>query len=148
MSRVSSLKRFWQLGPRGKLLIVEAMAGLAVAAAAIAVLPFRKAVKVGSMGERRSADRFTDLDVDEICWSVKAVAARVPWRAMCFERGLAVQWMLRRRGLDAKLVYGARLGEEAGLDAHVWVTLNDRILIGGEQAAEFQRLATHPEWSV
>jgi hypothetical protein len=148
MSRVDPLKRFWQLGSRGKLLIVEATLGLAVAAAAIAILPFRKAVNLGSLSERRSANHSTDVDVDEICWSVKAVAARVPWRAMCFERGLTVQWMLRRRGFDAKLVYGARLGDEAGLDAHVWVTLNDGILIGGEQAAEFQRLSTHPEWSV
>lgn len=147
MSRVSSLKRFRQLAPHGKLLIVEATLGLAAAAAAIAFLPFRRAVKLGSVSGS-SAGRPTESEVDEIIWSVKAVACRVPWRAMCFERGLTVQWMLRRRGFDAKLVYGARLGEEAELDAHVWVTLDDRILIGGEQAAEFQKLATHPEWSV
>ena len=34
--------------------------------------------------------------------------------------------------------------DKAGLDAHVWVTLGDRILIGGEEAESFARLATHP----
>ena len=143
MVRVNSLKRFTRLGLRRQCLVVEAVMALAVAAAAIALLPFRRAVKLGSIplrGDRRAA-------VEEVCWSVKAVSVRVPWRAMCFERGLAVQWMLRRRGYDAKLVYGARLGEEAGLDAHVWVTLEDRILIGGEQASSFRSLSTHPEWS-
>lgn len=148
MSRVSSFKRFWQLGPRRRYLLVEATFGLAVAAAAIAILPFRKAVSLGSLGERPGSSKSPESDVGDICWSVKAAAARVPWRAMCFERGLAAQWMLRRRGHDAKLVYGARLGEAAGLDAHVWVTLDDRTLIGGEQASGYQRLTIHPEWSV
>lgn len=143
MVGVTSLKRFVRLGLRRQLLVVEAVAALAVAAAAIALVPFRTAVKLGSRplrGNKRIA-------VEEICWSAKAASARVPWRAMCFERGLAVQWMLRRRGHDAKLVYGARLGEEDGLDAHVWVTLEDRILIGEEQASLFRSLATHPEWT-
>ena len=146
MSRVTSFMRIWQLEPHRRFLIAEATLSLAAAAAAIATLPFRKAVKLGSLSERSNGRQSSESEVDDICWSVKAVAARVPWRAMCFERGLAVQWMLRRRGHDAKLVYGARLGEEEGLDAHVWVTLDDRILIGGEQAGEYQRLATHPEW--
>ena len=146
MSRVRSLQTLWRLGLRRQLLLAEAVAALAAAAAAIAFLPFRKAVKLGSK-PMRVATRSRDELVEDICWSVKAISSRVPWRAMCFERGLAAQWMLRRRGFDAKLVYGARLGEDEGLDAHVWVTLRDNILIGGEQAAEFQRLAIHPEWS-
>ena len=142
MARVASLRRFARLGWRRQLLAFEAVAALAVAASAIAMLPFRKAVALGSTplrGDGRAG-------VEALCWSVKAVSTRVPWRAMCFERGLALQWMLRRRGHDAKLVYGARLGEEAELDAHVWVTLDGRILIGGEQAGSFQSLATLPEW--
>jgi hypothetical protein len=147
MSRLSALRHFRRLGFRRQLVIVEATAALAAAAAAIAFLPFRKAVKLGSRPMPSTRSRIHGASVEEICWSVEAVARRVPWRAMCFERGLAAQWMLRRRGHDAKLVYGARLADRDGLDAHVWVTLADRILIGGEQAEEFQRLATLPEWS-
>jgi hypothetical protein len=146
MSRVSSFRQFRRLGWRRQLLLIEAVAALAAAAAAIAMLPFRKAVKLGSAGNG-DAPKSPDELVDEVCWSVRVMASRVPWRAMCFERGLAAQWMLRRRGYDARLVYGARLGGGEGLDAHVWVTLHDRIIIGGEQAADFQRLAVHPEWS-
>jgi len=147
MSRVSSLQRFRRLGFRRQLVVAEATVALAAAAAAIAFLPFRRAVRLGSRPMPTTEDRVSDEKVEEICWMVKAMATRVPWRAMCFERGLAVQWMLRRRGYDAQLVYGARLAGETDLDAHVWVTLDDRILIGGEQAAEYQRLAVHPELS-
>ena len=141
------IKRFARLGLARQMLAIEAVLTLGVAAAAIAFTPYRWAVKLGSRPLARSERPWPDGKVDEIIWSVKAAAARVPWRAMCFERGLALQWMLRRRGFDAKLVYGARMKEASELDAHVWVTLGSRTLIGGEQAGEYRSLATHPEWS-
>jgi asparagine synthase (glutamine-hydrolysing) len=141
MVRVDLIRRFAGLGLSRQMLVVEAILTLAVAAAAIAFAPYRRAVKFGS---RPLAANRGD-DVEGIVWSVNAASTRVPWRAMCFERGLALQWMLRRRGYDAKLVYGARMKDQSGLDAHVWVTLNDRILIGGEEAETYGSLATHPE---
>lgn len=140
------IRRFARLGLPRQLLIVEAILALAAARAAVVLLPFKSAVRLGSRNLGGS-DPASAEAVDKICWSVRAASVRVPWRAMCFERGLALQWMLRRRGTDARLVYGARLQDEEGLDAHVWVTLGERILIGGEQAQSYRRLATHPECS-
>jgi hypothetical protein len=143
MVRVDLIKRFARLDSSRQMLVVEAILTLAVAAAAVAFAPYRRAVKLGSRplaSNRRG-------DPDDIVWSMDAASARVPWRAMCFERGLALQWMLRRRGYDARLVYGARMKDQSELDAHVWVTLNDRILIGGEEAETYGSLATHPERS-
>ena len=141
MVRVDLIRRFARLGSSRQMLVVEAILTLAVAAAAVAFAPYRRAVKLGSrpLAARRQSNP------EDIVWSVNAASARVPWRAMCFERGLALQWMLRRRGHDARLVYGARMKEQSGLDAHVWVTLDDRILIGGEEAETYGSLATHPE---
>ena len=144
MVGVEPIRRFARLGLPRQLLIVEAVFALAAARAAIVCLPFKSAVRLGSRDLARVAPPPPEA-VDAICWSVRAASVRVPWRAMCFERGLALQWMLRRRGIDARLVYGARLQDEAALDAHVWVTVGERILIGGEQAASYRRLATHPE---
>lgn len=145
MVRVDLIKRFAKLGWRRRVLVIEAIAALAVAATAIAFAPYRRAVKLGSrpLGQKRSAD----AGMEEVIWSVSAAAARVPWRSMCFERGLALQWMLRRRGHDARLVYGARMKGDSELDAHVWVKLGDQILIGGEEAESYGRLAMHPECS-
>ena len=145
MVGVDLIKRFARLGPLRRMLVVEATLALAVAAAAVAFAPYRRAVGFGSrpLAPRRPSGP----GIDELVWGVNAASARVPWRAKCFERGLALQWMLRRRGTDARLVYGARLQDEEGLDAHVWVTLGERILIGGEQAQSYRRLATHPECS-
>jgi hypothetical protein len=52
--------------------------------------------------------------------------------------------MLRRRGIDARLHYGLANGEENALKAHVWVEALGEILVGGENAGEYVRVATFP----
>jgi len=145
MVGVDLIKRFARLGSLRQMLVVEATLALAVAAGAVAFAPYRRAVGFGS--RPLAPGRPSGPNIEDLVWSVNAVSARVPWRAKCFERGLALQWMLRRRGYDARLVYGARMQDESGLDAHVWVTLGDRILIGGEEAETYGSLATHPQCS-
>jgi hypothetical protein len=63
---------------------------------------------------------------------------------MCFEQGLAAQFMLRRRGVPSVLYYGAALDDQDGLSAHVWVRDGDVDIIGGEIASQFAVLATFP----
>ena len=64
---------------------------------------------------------------------------------MCIEQGLAAQRMLRRRGIDARLHYGARNGHSASrLEAHVWVTVDGVPVIGGAEAARYAAIATYP----
>ncbi len=68
----------------------------------------------------------------------------VPWRAVCFQQGLAVHSMLRRRGIGSILHYGIRRAPEGGMGAHVWVCVNGQPVIGGEEAPGFSCLATYP----
>jgi hypothetical protein len=77
-------------------------------------------------------------------WSVDAWARRVPWRAVCFQKGLAAHWMLRRRGIASVLHYGAAQAPDEGLSAHVWVSVGRTIVTGGGEAPRFARLASFP----
>jgi len=52
--------------------------------------------------------------------------------------------MLRRRGEDSRLCYGARNDGEQGLAAHVWVRLGDEDIVGGVEAARYALLTTFP----
>lgn len=64
---------------------------------------------------------------------------------MCIEQGLAGQRMLRAAGHDATLHYGVRPPTGLGpLQAHVWITIDDEILLGGEDAADFAPVAAYP----
>lgn len=124
------------------LLLAETFATLAVASAAIAVLPFRRVVQLASRdhtGERRG--RF---GADELVWAVEAVGRRVPWRTVCFQKGLALHLMLRRRGISSMLRYGVGKGDEGQLAAHVWIDVDSRTVMGGDVADRFSCLASYP----
>ncbi len=146
MIPVSLMQRFGRLPWRDRLMLMEATLCLAAAAIAVAILPFRHVARWASRRGRRaipSADA-RRAAADGVRWAVQACARRVPWRALCFEQGLAAQFMLRRRGVPAILNYGAAPDAQNGLAAHVWVKDGAVDIVGGEVAARFAVLATFP----
>lgn len=126
-----------------RLLLVEALAILAAASLAIRLLPFRR-VAAAAARERPLSAAADGRLLARVRWSVDAWGRRVPWRAVCFQRGLAVHWMLRRRGIASVLHYGAARLPDEGLSAHVWVSVGSRIVTGGGEAPRFARLASFP----
>lgn len=114
---------------------------LALASAAVALLPFRWAIRFGAvrLGGRHNHE------VEDCVWAIEAAARRLPLRTVCIEKGIALQRMLRRSGRDARLHYGARREAANGvLEAHVWVTLAGIPVIGGDEADNFAELACFP----
>jgi hypothetical protein len=87
-------------------------------------------------------------NVRRIRWALTSAAARVPWRALCFQQGLAAQFMLRRRGIPSVLYYGAAQHERSGLCAHVWVRDDGVDVVGGETADRFAILAAFPSQKI
>lgn len=145
MRMVPLFNRAQSLGGRNWALLAEAAATLAGASCAIKLLPFRRVMGTATRpGRARLASvRPGDRIVRELRWAVERSARHVPWRTVCFQKGLALHAMLRRRGIPSKIHYGVRQGPE-GLAAHVWVSLDDVVLLGGKEAADFACLATFP----
>jgi Transglutaminase-like superfamily len=143
---ISPVKKFFQLSRYDRLLLVEATLWLAIAGFAIAVLPFRQVGRLAARPTRRSEPppQVRLRDVKRIRWSIIVATRRLPWRAMCFQQGLAAQFMLRRRGVPSVLCYGAAPNDGSGLSAHVWVRDGDVDVIGGDIAHRFAILATFP----
>jgi hypothetical protein len=137
-------------GPRLRehpLLLIEALLALGLAFALIAVLPFRRVAKLASAGAGRTPPPVSPSEAQLIASAIRAWAARVPWRAVCFEQGLAALLMLRRRGLAVTLFYGAAYDADAALVAHVWVRSVLVDVIGCETSHDYQLLATFPNQS-
>jgi hypothetical protein len=124
------------------LLLAEALAALSLASMAIALLPFRKVAAAASARGHRTTRDDSEM-VRRVRGAVQGWARRVPWKAVCFQRGLALHWMLRRRGIRSVLLYGVRHRED-GLAAHVWVDVDGVTVIGGEEAPTFACLARFP----
>ncbi len=141
-----SLRRFAGLSRLNQRLLVGATLVLAIVSAGVLLLPFRRAIILGSRarGARRGAG---PIEARQIAWSVQRVAAAVPWRAVCLQQGLAAQWLLRRHGFDARLHYGIGKDQRGGLAAHVWVTVDDTVLIGAEGSSAFAEVAVYPSVS-
>jgi hypothetical protein len=140
------LPRLDRLSGNDWLLLAEALPTLAWASLAISFLPFRRVAATAS--EPRHVGRTPEPETArKVAWAVSAWARRVPWRAVCFQRGLAVHRMLRRRGHESIRHYGVAQEETKGLRAHVWVTLGDRAVVGGEEAPDFVCLASFPPTS-
>jgi hypothetical protein len=140
-ARRQSLAGLRRLGQSRQWLVVRAALTLAASSAAVALLPFRTAIGYGSIRLKKRSDPA----LPDFVWAVEAAARRVPWRTMCIEKGLATQRLLRSAGVDAILHYGARNDPDGGkLEAHVWVSVSDEIVIGGAEARGFAEIATFP----
>ncbi len=127
------------------LLMFEALVALGLATALIAILPFRSVARLAA-GEGALTHRSaTTAEAHLIARAVGAWAGCVPWRAVCFQQGLAALLMLRRRRQTATLYYGAAHGIDARLVAHVWVTSGSTDVIGCETAADYGVLAIFPD---
>ncbi len=131
-------------GWRDSPLLAEALVTLALASAAIRLLPFRRVAALAGSGRLGSGRvRGDPGDIDAVRRAVLAWARRVPWRVVCFQQGLALHLMARRRGIATVLHYGV-VQESGGLAAHVWVSVDDAVVIGGEEAPRFTCLARFP----
>ena len=122
------------------MLLAEAGAAILAATLAIRLRPFR--VIAEGLDDPRAGRPATDRET--AYWIRRAVLAwgrRLPWRAKCFEQGLAAAWMLRRRELAYAVHYGASNGD-SDLIAHVWVTSGPTPVVGCENRDSFSLLAT------
>lgn len=117
--------------------LLEAGAGLAVARAAILVVPFRRIARIlGEPGVETPRDPLPREEEEaalRVGWAVRAVAARTPWDSRCLAQALAAMAMLRRRRLDGTLYLGVTTVSPAGerkLEAHAWVRSGPHLLTG------------------
>ena len=129
------------IGWRQARLLAEAGLALAAASAGLRLLPFKRIVSGGNQSVGAEVD---SAELDSLRWAVEAMARRVPWRALCFERALALRTLLRRRGIASVLHYGIANDSDEALTAHVWLSVAGEVVIGGETASRVARVASFP----
>ena len=144
MSLFTDWRRLKELPWRDRMLLVETAATMAVASLAIRVMPFRKVVGATARRLAPSASDSGEREIARCRWAVEACARRLPWKTVCFQKGLTMQKLLERRRVATALHYGVAQDDEQGLRAHVWVTYRGTAIIGGDEAAGYTCLATFP----
>ena len=90
--------------------------------------------------EAGAASAVSSDQANRVAFAIGAMGARVPWRSDCLVQALAGQRWLARLGIASDLFVGVKPPAANRLDAHAWLTVGDRVLIGGDVAdyAEFR----------
>ena len=122
---------------RERTCLIAAWILLALARAAIAVLPF--AVVRRWLGEHarshappRDIDHHTVLRARRIGAMLSVAARHTPWRSDCYPRALAARALLVAAGMPHTVWFGLRRDQTAALRAHAWVTVDGVVVAGGD----------------
>ena len=129
-----------RLGWPQRRLLAEALLLISLASAAVALLQLRTVCRM--IPRRAPRRRAGAEEIRRIRWALAATARRVPWRAVCFQQGLAAHWMLTRRGCASTLHYGVGKKSDGALGAHVWVRSSENDVVGCEEAKDYALLLT------
>jgi hypothetical protein len=116
-------------------------AGVDIVAASLAIRFTRFERMAEGLARQSPAQSFANEET--AYWLRRAVSAwgrRLPWRARCFEQGIAGARMLKRRGLAYELHYGAASRGER-LEAHVWLLSGSTPVVGCENSSDFASIA-------
>jgi hypothetical protein len=107
----------------------------------MAYLPFRRiAAWLGTAGAESPATATAEETriAEEVGWAVGVVGRLVPWDGRCLAQALAATGMLRHRGLEGTVSFGARRGESTGFGAHAWLRLGSCMVTGGPGHQHYQ----------
>lgn len=74
-----------------------------------------------------------EQSIDRIAFAIRAMGARVPWRSDCLVQALAAQHWLAAKGIGSTIHMGVK-PSGAPLDAHAWLKVGDRTVLGGDVA--------------
>lgn len=140
----AALRRWQALSTVDRRALLAAVTAIGGSTLAVRLLPFRRLHHWLAQWQGSSARTPSRAAAERVRWSVAAASRLVPWRTVCFQQSLAAHLLLRRQGLRSRLHYGATtLPDARGIGAHVWVTVDGQVLVGGDVRG-FVRLASYP----
>ena len=128
-----------QHGALRRMYLRDAAVMLLAARLALALVPLARVLAWASRPPRR-VNRFAGDESAWASWAVDAVAARSRLGSASLPRALALQLMLRRRGIVSRLCLGVAR-EHGALAAHAWIEVAGDGRGGAAEAGRFIRLA-------
>lgn len=77
--------------------------------------------------------------VEQVVWAVGLLSRYLPG-ANCLTQGLAAQALLAQSGFPSQLEIGVAKDEDRRLQAHAWVVCYGQVVLGGQQAIQYNSL--------
>lgn len=121
-----NLRKLLRLSSREALLLMQAAVLLLTVRLALHFISVSRLQDFGSKAIHNP--RSTQLPPQVTARLVRIAAQRGWYRFKCLDQSLVLRWLLRRQGIDARIVFGARKEDEQ-MQAHAWVEV-DGVAIG------------------
>jgi hypothetical protein len=128
------LQKFNRLSRREKLLFLQTLLVLATVTLGLRALPWLKLqrllLKMANWHARSAVRRRVSLQ--SISRSIRAASHYIP-KATCLPQALTAQHLLVWNNYPANFQIGVAKDANGKLEAHAWVTSQNKIIVGGEQ---------------
>lgn len=90
----------------------------------------------------------SERDLTKADWRIVRKVARYTnvlskfalFKSKCYDKALTVKKILNSENIPSALLMGVKTSEEKGMEAHAWISCDERLVIGGEIAAEYTPL--------
>ena len=145
------LKRFAQLPPSERRLLMRVLFVVGVARTSLWVMPVEAARRAVS----RAAAGAAGNSVEQVVWAVKVVSRYLPG-ATCLTQAIAAQALLTHSGFPSQVEIGVAKetkddrdhatakttteDESRGFHAHAWVVCKGQVVLGGRQVERYNSL--------
>ena len=130
------LLKFLRLPTSDRQLLVGTFMLLGLVRLGLWLLPFQKLQellrRVSQVGIINETERSQNncRTVDTVIWAVHVSSHYMPGRVKCLARALTTQVITQRQGYSPELRIGVAKGESGQLEAHAWVELQGRVVMG------------------
>lgn len=98
-------------------------------------LPFKTVISKTSLDIQLKVKINNNFNVNTFSYLLIKARRIIPWRFKCLEQALTIRYMLKRRNVTSVLYFG--LKKESKLEAHSWLEVNNKILIGNENIESY-----------
>jgi hypothetical protein len=133
--------RFLRLSAPDRRLVLRAAVWLALVRLALWTRPFARVQQLVTVAASEPS-RAPAIAPGRLAWAVEAAAQAVP-KASCLTQALAAQIMLERSGAHPDLRIGVATDQE-GFEAHAWLELDGRPLVGAHELERYAPLEQRP----
>lgn len=143
------VRRFLHAPKERKAILIEAAVAIAFARG-LTLLPIHVYTRAFGRERRKSPLALPSQQVGtarRVGSAVQRAATVVPFKAVCIEQALAASLMLRLRGVASTAYLGVhrdptqRQVDPRGFNAHAWLRVGEKIVVGGPDVAEYVPLA-------
>lgn len=134
------LSIFWAKSFSEKWMLIRIGFLLAFFRFCLIVLPFKRLARFLGEQHKESPDIWPAAEecyIENISRFITNMSNIVPWDAKCLVQAAAGKRLMNHNRIQSTIYFGVKKNDEGTLEAHAWLRVGNKIILGGENAHEF-----------